>query len=126
MNTQTAGTRPIGDILVVDDNRDAADALAEMLGLMGFEASVAHSVDEALARIRHRQPLCVLLDVNMPDVDGLDLARQIRAERGDNIVLIAITGAGVEDQRAAQTFEIVDHHFTKPLDIARLEQILRV
>ena len=126
VKNQTTGTSNTGDILVVDDNRDAADALAEVLGLMGFQASVVHTVDEALARIRHQQPLCVLLDVNMPDIDGLDLARQIRLEHGDDIVLIAITGAGVEDERAAQTFAIVDHHFTKPLDIASLEQILKM
>ena len=61
----------------------------------------------------------------MPDVDGLDLARQLRADCGDDIVLIAISGAGVEDDRAAQTFAIVDHHFAKPVNVADLERILR-
>lgn len=116
--------RPASELLIVDDNIDAAESLRELVLVLGFNSVIVHSVADALAQIREVVPLRILLDVNMPDVDGLDFARQVRKEFGTSIVLIAVTGAGVEDSRAAATFAIVDYHLLKPVDVDALERIL--
>lgn len=113
------------DLLIVDDNVDGADALGDMASLMGFDAMVVYNVADALRQIAQTKPRGVLLDVNMPGMDGLDFAIHLRAAHGHSILLIAVTGAGIEDSRAAQTFSIVDHHLLKPVDIDVLERLLR-
>lgn len=115
---------PSSELLIVDDNVDAAESMRELVLVLGFDAVVVHNVADALTQVRRVRPLRILLDVNMPDVDGLDFARQMRAEFGSAVVLIAVTGAGVEDPRAAATFAIVDHHLLKPVDVDALEHIL--
>ncbi len=115
---------PASELLIVDDNIDAAETMRDLVMMLGFGAVVVHNVADALRQVRMVAPLRILLDVNMPDVDGLDFARQIRREFDPSIVLIAVTGAGAEDARAAATFAIVDHHLLKPVDVNVLERIL--
>lgn len=113
------------DVLIVDDLADFADSMADLLQMMGFTAAVSYSAEHALGVVRERKPLCVLLDVNMPGMDGLDFTRTLRQECGDSVILIAVSGAAPDDERAAATFDLVDHHFVKPLDFAALEKVLR-
>jgi CheY-like chemotaxis protein len=79
----------MADVLVVDDIVDVADSLAELLTLFGHDVRVAYSAAEALDEIDLHMPDVVLSDINMPVVDGLQLARRIRQRWGRGIRLVA-------------------------------------
>jgi signal transduction histidine kinase/ActR/RegA family two-component response regulator len=112
-------------ILVVDDNRDAADSLAMVLGLLGAEVSAAYDGQQALAAIVGVHPSIVFLDLGMADMDGYEVARRIRARRDlDDVTLIALTGWGQEKDRRNSRAAGIDHHLTKPVDIAALSILL--
>ena len=111
-------------VLVVDDLDDAAQTLAALLSMNGYLARTAHDGASALKVIKDFHPHCILLDIRMPGIDGLELTRRVRERHGDDIVLIAVTGGAVDDDRVADTFELVDHHLAKPIDMAKLEKIL--
>ncbi len=111
-------------VLVVDDFADAADTLAAVLEADGYRVRVAYSGDEALASVEAQTPHCVILDIAMPGIDGDDLSRQLRTRYGDDIVLIAITGAAASDPLVAKTFNRVDHYLQKPLDPEALRKAL--
>lgn len=112
-------------VLVADDNRDAADSLGEWLSQVGAETCVTHGGRAALVALQEQVPDVVLLDLGMPDVDGFDVARQLRADqRYDRTRLIALTGWGQaidRDRTAASGF---DGHLTKPADLSALHAVL--
>lgn len=112
-------------VVVVDDSPDAAEMLAMALQLDGYRVRIAGDGLQALALISESQPHCVLLDIDMPGLDGFELAKRLRAQYVDEIVLIAVTGRAVDDSRVAGAFRIVDHYLSKPLDHARLKKLLR-
>jgi DNA-binding response OmpR family regulator len=111
-------------VVVVDDVRDVADMLAVALRMDGYAVTVAYNAVQALAAIEDRRPHCVLLDINMPGVDGCELSKRVREKHGDDIVLVAITGSDSQDQRVADTFARVDHYLRKPIDPAALRKVL--
>lgn len=101
-------------ILVVDDNQDIADSLAELLGISGAETEVAYDGFVALERLNTFHPTVAMLDIGMPKMDGYELCGRIRAQ-DPTIVLIALTGWGQpEDVRRAKAAGF-DHHLTKPI-----------
>ena len=112
-------------ILVVDDNRDGASSLAEMLDMMGSETKTAFDGEEAVNVAEAFKPDIVLMDIGMPKLNGYDACRHIRAQPwGQNIVIVAQTGWGQdEDRRKAQEAGF-DFHMVKPIDCAALEKIL--
>ncbi|MDY0747724.1 ATP-binding protein [Paucibacter sp. R3-3] len=112
-------------ILVVDDNRDGADALAELLQAEGHEVSTAYSSIDALQLQREFKPDTALLDVGLPEIDGYELARRMRAQQmADPLRLIAISGYGRErDQEEARRAGF-SSHLLKPVDIETLERLL--
>ncbi|SFM58676.1 response regulator [Variovorax sp. OV329] len=112
------------DIYVVDDNRDAADSLAELLAHMGHRARPFYDAGDLLEMAGRSKPDCVLLDVAMDGMDGLELTRLLRARFGDDVVLIAITGVPEGSAAVKSTFRLVDHYFSKPVDVYKLEAIL--
>jgi CheY-like chemotaxis protein len=113
------------DVLIVDDSRDAADSLTTLMTLLGHRAQAAYSGREAIEAVEQSLPLCVMLDVHMPDMDGLALAHALRQKCGDNLVLIAVTGADRDDELAAEVFALVDYHFIKPVSAEALVKVLR-
>ena len=119
-------TAPSADVrvVVVDDQPDAADMLAAALELDGYEVQTATSGERALPLIEEFRPHMVLLDVNMPGMDGRELTRQLRERYGDAMVLIAVSGSDPSDERVSQTFDSVDHYFRKPIDLAALRRLL--
>lgn len=121
----TAMTNQDLDILIVDDSRDAADSLTTLMTLMGHRARAAYSGKEAIEVVGHSLPLCVMLDVHMPDMDGLELVRALRQQCGDNLVLIAVTGSDADDELAADVFALVDYHFLKPVSAEALAKVLQ-
>lgn len=110
------------DVLIVDDSKDAADSMVVLMTLLGHSAKAAYSGHEAIDVVDATPPLCVMLDVHMPDMNGLELARALRKKCGDSIVLIAVTGA--KDKLATDVFDLVDCHFFKPVSAEALAKVL--
>jgi PAS domain S-box-containing protein len=113
-------------ILVVDDNRDAADSCATLLELCGHHVQTAYTGRNALELAETFRPHALLLDIGLPDFDGYQLARKIRAAPwGSSIVLIALTGWGQEDDRRRAFDAGFDYHLTKPIAPETVESLLR-
>ncbi len=113
-------------ILVADDNVDAASSLAMLLNLEGHETRVAHDGEEALAMAARFLPDVMILDIAMPRLDGLQLARRIRAEAwGGAILLIAASGWTQADHGSETLASGFDHHLVKPIDPTVLAKLLR-
>jgi signal transduction histidine kinase/CheY-like chemotaxis protein len=114
-----------GDLIVADDNVDAAESLASLLEMEGHEVRVAHDGRSALQLATERMPGIMLLDIGMPDMTGYDVARAIRANqpRG-GVVLVALTGWGQPDDKRLAREAGFDHHLTKPVDFAELSAFL--
>ncbi|MBW8906653.1 MAG: response regulator [Betaproteobacteria bacterium] len=100
LRAQPAG--PSRRVLVVDDNVDAALGLGELLGLVGHEVEVVHNAGQALRSARRFQPEIALIDIGLPDMDGYELARRLRAQLPveAGLQLVAVTGYGLERDRA--------------------------
>jgi CheY-like chemotaxis protein len=112
-------------VLVVDDNKDAATVLGMFVQAGGHSVLVEHSARSALDRARTDQPHVCLLDIGLPDIDGNELARQLRAQPGGEArVLVAVTGYGQEQDREQTAAAGFDHHLVKPVDGERLLALL--
>jgi CheY-like chemotaxis protein len=112
-------------LLVVDDNRDAAESLAGLLGLLGADVQVVFSGEEALPAMRAHRPLAVLLDIGMPGMNGHEVARSIRTDPAfKDVMLIALTGWGQESDRLQSQAAGFDHHLIKPADMMVLQSLL--
>jgi signal transduction histidine kinase len=112
-------------ILVVDDNRDAAETLAMMLRLEGNEVSTAFDGESAIAVTAQFNPEVVLMDLGMPKVDGYEAARAIRRDRSaKEVVLIALTGWGGDVDRRLSEEAGFDRHLVKPVVPTDLLEIL--
>lgn len=113
-------------VLVVDDNRDAAESLAMILEMKGHEVRTAHDGPEALRVLGTYLPRLILLDLGLPGMTGFEVARKIResnALRG--VTLAALTGWGQEEDRRRTREAGFDYHMVKPADPAELDRILR-
>ncbi|MBC8026389.1 MAG: response regulator [Steroidobacteraceae bacterium] len=116
------GTRRV---LVVDDNRDAADSLAMILEMSGTEVAVAYDGAQALVLLEEEEPDVVLMDIGMPGMDGYEVARRIRSTPGgDRFHLVALTGWGQADDKERALATGFDEHITKPVDPAVLAELL--
>ena len=112
-------------VLVVDDNQDAADTLGALLSTLGATVSVAHSGPAALEALDSFRPDAVVLDIGMPEMDGYEVAKSIRATpRHHGVLLIALTGWGQEADQLRSRAAGFDHHVVKPPDVARLRELL--
>jgi PAS domain S-box-containing protein len=111
-------------ILVVDDNRDSADSLAMLLRVMGNEVQTAHDGLEAVRAAAAFLPDVVLLDIGLPKMNGYEAGRRIREQRGKEVVLVALTGWGAEEDRRQSREAGFDHHMTKPVEVDALQELL--
>jgi PAS domain S-box-containing protein len=119
--TSSSGRR----ILVVDDNRDSALSLGMLLQLMGNRVRTAHDGLEAVQAAENFRPDVVLLDLGLPKLNGYEVARHIRGQPwGGDIVLIAVTGWGQEEDRRRSMAAGFNLHMVKPLEPAALEKVL--
>jgi signal transduction histidine kinase len=110
-------------ILVVDDNEDAAKALARLLEFRGHTVYVAHSGKEAIENTRLFKPEVILLDIGLPDLSGYQVAQQLR-QSGVHAKIIAVTGYGQENDRMDSEDAGFDHHLVKPVSLVEVEQFL--
>ncbi len=112
-------------LLVVDDNRDAADSLAMLLRLQGHEVRVAHDGPAALEMVKGYCPALVFLDIGMPGMDGYEVARRLRQQPGlENVRLAALTGWGQQEDRRRTAEAGFDHHLVKPVEPKALDGLL--
>jgi CheY-like chemotaxis protein len=112
-------------VLVVDDNRDAADSMGLLLKRAGAEVEVVHDGCQALSSVERFHPAVVLLDIGMPGMDGYEVARRIREQPTlHDVMLIALTGWGQADDRRRSLSAGFDHHLTKPAGLEALRALL--
>ena len=113
-------------VLVVDDYADAADALQLLLFANGFECRAMHRAEDVCELASQWQPFAVVLDIAMPGVDGLELARRLRAaETTSHMLLIACTGYASQLDRERAREAGFDAHCAKPLTPQRLLELLK-
>jgi PAS domain S-box-containing protein len=112
-------------IIVVDDNEDAAQMLALYLETMGHQVLIEHLPHLAIARAKLEKPDVYILDIGLPQMDGNELARRLKAEREtEHALFIAVTGYGQENDRLKTMAAGFDYHFVKPVDVAELANLL--
>src|SRR6185503_14759202 len=120
-----SGSKPQRRVLVVDDNRDSADSLAMLLELTGNKTYMAHDGVEAVQAIEKHRPEVVLLDIGLPELDGHEVCRRVRERPwGKDIVMIALTGWGQEDDRRKSEQAGFNGHLVKPVDYDKLLELL--
>jgi PAS domain S-box-containing protein len=108
-------------VLVVDDDGDSARGMARLLRASGHETWTAADGRSALESARAHRPDVALIDVRLPDIDGRELARQLRAEPGlEGLLLVAVSGLGREEDREQSLAAGFDHHLVKPVDLDAL------
>ncbi len=110
-------------VLIIDDNEDAANAMAMLIDDMGGEARVAYDGETALAMVTQYQPEVVLLDIGMRGLDGYETCQRIRQVLGNQVLLVALTGFGQQEDKEKATDAGFDAHITKPSDEAALARI---
>ncbi len=108
-------------ILIVDDNPDAADTLGMLLRHQGHEVSIASEGEAAVRIAGYFDPEIVLLDIGLPGRDGIEVARDLKAQAGSrHLHIVAVSGYGQEDLRRRARGAGIEHYFTKPVDFANL------
>lgn len=113
-------------ILIVDDNRDSADSLAMLLEITGNKTCIAHDGIEAIEAIKEHRPELVLLDIGLPKLDGHEVCRHVRQQPwGKDIVMIALTGWGQDDDRRKSREAGFNGHLVKPVDYDTLLELLK-
>ena len=121
----TRPTKRVPKILVVDDNRDAANTLGMLLTMLGSHVEVVYSGAAALRACEKNPPDLVFLDLGMPQMDGYEVARLLRRmPHGQTIRIVALSGWGQERDRSETAAAGFDHHLIKPADIAALQSVL--
>jgi len=112
-------------VMVVDDNDDAADLLADVLATMGHDVSKAHDGPGALSLAAERRPQLALLDIGLPVMDGYELGRRLRAIEGlGGIKLVAVTGYGQDSDRRRSEEAGFDAHLVKPIELDALSALV--
>jgi PAS domain S-box-containing protein len=117
---------PSATIMVVDDNRDAANSLAEILRLMDCQVKVAYDGPSALELARKQLPQVLMLDIGMPNMNGYEVLAALRAmPGGGRVTAAALTGYGTDEDKSRATAAGFDAHLTKPLDFSALQEFLQ-
>jgi CheY-like chemotaxis protein len=115
-------------VLIVEDNEDAADALADLLELFGYQTRIAHDGPSALALVADYRPDAVLLDLGLPEMDGFAVCEAIRAQQHGGTArarMIALSGRQVDENTEKRLRDVgFDHHLMKPTSADTLRRVL--
>jgi CheY-like chemotaxis protein len=117
------GARP--RVLVVDDNKDAAETIAALIGRLGADVRIAHDGPRATEMAPAFEPHLVLLDIGLPGMDGYETARRLRQAAGLEARLVALTGYGSPQDRERALAAGFEEHLVKPLTLAAIQELLR-
>jgi len=112
-------------ILVVDDNRINLELIRSALSPLGFEIYTALSGEDALDEFRRHEPDCVLMDIQLPGIDGTETMRRIRAISGRRVPVIALTAYAMKGDRQGFLEAGFDEYISKPVDIGALHEMVR-
>lgn len=111
-------------ILLVDDNEDSCDAMAEILGLLGHQILISRDGLSGVEKASSWHPDLVFLDIGLPDIDGYEVARRIRKDLvWGSMKIIALTGYGYDADKALAMSSGFDAHILKPPDISQIEAV---
>jgi DNA-binding response OmpR family regulator len=117
------GGRVVKDILIVDDNKPAAEALAELFIHDGYTVRLAHDGEAAIALVEKSDPDVIILDVNLPGKDGYEVARALRKKK-TAALLIALTGYyGRKEHKTKARSVGFDHYLTRPVLVSEIEKL---
>lgn len=112
-------------VLIVDDNRDAADSLSHALAEVGHAMCVVHDGAAAIQAVKEFRPDVVLLDIGLPVIDGYEVARRLQKQYGSDCPrLVAVTGYGLDNDRKKATAAGFDVHLVKPVQLARVREVI--
>lgn len=104
-------------ILLVEDNKDTAESLQMLLELLGHRVCVVHDGAAGVAAARASAPDVMLVDIGLPGMDGYEVAKLVRAEKGlERVVMVALTGYGRDEDRRRALAAGFDHHLVKPVN----------
>lgn len=117
--------KPAHRVLIVDDHPDAAQALAMLVRMLGYECQTATTGGEALAHARAADFDLAIIDIGLPDVSGHEVARELRRlPSGSAMYLAAVSGYGQPEDRTQALQAGFDHHVLKPLDVPIVRRIV--
>ncbi len=111
-------------VLVVDDNEDVANSFTLLLEALGHEVSTAYDGAQALEATSRERPVIVFLDIGLPGMDGFEVARRLRAQHGESLTLVALTGYRPDDDGERARAAGFNHYMLKPCDPTAVEQLL--
>jgi CheY-like chemotaxis protein len=117
------GAEPL-KVVVVDDNEDGADSLADLLGILGHQVRVAYDGPNGISAVRAFDPDIVLLDIGLPGLDGYEVARRLRMNGEERPVLVAISGYGQPSDRTLALEAGFVNHLVKPVEFEALRSLL--
>ncbi len=113
-------------VVVVDDNVDGADTLADLIGILGHEVRVAYDGPTGIGAVRAFDPDLVLLDIGLPGMDGYEVARRLHSNGEGRPVLVAVSGYGQESDRGHAREAGFAHHCVKPVGFDTLQEVLAI
>jgi DNA-binding response OmpR family regulator len=107
-------------VLIVDDNKDAADALGHLLSHHGSDVRISYLAEPAIDQLGQFNPAIVLLDIGLPFMDGYEACKRMRAMKGAGVRIVALTGWGQDNDRRRAADAGFDAHLTKPVEFEKL------
>jgi CheY-like chemotaxis protein len=116
--------KPAARVLVVDDSVDSAETLGELLRIWGHDVRLVHDGPAAVAAAREYRPDVILLDIGLPGMDGVEVARQLKADGLGGRMLVALTGYGEQADKQRTQQAGFSHHLVKPVDPDTLRKLL--
>jgi CheY-like chemotaxis protein len=112
-------------VLVVDDNADAAETVADLLRMEGHRVEAVNDGATALRAAQELEPVVAFIDLDMPEMNGIELAARLRStSHGRDMRIVALTGMGQQSDRARTRAAGFDEHLTKPADPQRILNIV--
>ena len=119
-----SSVRPQRHVLLIEDSEDNREMMRELLEMEGFRVDVACDGADGIEQALALRPAIAIVDIGLPEMDGYEVARQVRAALGAGITLVALTGYSQPEERARAAAAGFDVHLTKPVNLADLEAIL--
>ena len=109
-------------VVLVDDDVDACESLSSLLTIDGYSVRIATTARDAMTAVDEYRPICALVDLGLPDIDGCELSKQLRSQYGPDLVLIALTGRREQEAHNKALASGIDHVLCKPLSLENLRR----